>query len=153
MSVEVYTTTRQKPAMGGGGGSDDIFEITSPGRNLKINSISFDWKLEQSGAPNVRYIPATCPNFFTNFIEIGTPLVQPKKFNKNPVFVAGNSVIWLTDTIFLIFSPGQYLYNSFFVNETLGFRYYQTIANGAAGLWICTFSITIEVETINAFFE
>lgn len=146
MSRDTFTVTKQCPMIAAGGFQDNIFSINENMRNMRIDSIYFDWSAKQQNAPFNSYGVTNPPSDLKIYLEIGTPLVQPKRFNKNLTQLSGLAADFGFPTTFIIWTPGQYYYNAFFVNEMLGLRFYQQCSNGTANSYITQFTIVIQTE-------
>lgn len=146
MSKDTYTVTKQCPAIAAGGFQDNIYSINENMRNMRIDSIFFDWSAKQQNAPFNNYSVTYPAPDLKIYLEVGTPLVQPKRFNKNLTQVSGLAVDFGFPTTFVIWTAGLYFYDSFFVNETLGLRVYSQCSAGSANNYIIQFTLVVQTE-------
>lgn len=149
MAVDVYTFTGQFPATGGGGARDDIFRIVDAGRTMQIKSITFDWMSFEAATP-AYFFPANPHPDQRVYFEVGTPLATPKVIGAAFQRVTAVSTQIYNGNAFRIFSAGQYLFQSFFCSEEIGFRVYIQVVAGSPLVFNTAFNFIVEtVSEIN----
>lgn len=146
MGRDVYTVTKQTPIISAGGFQDNIYSINENMRNMRIDSIYFDWSAAQQVAPFNKYSVTYPAPDLKIYLEVGTPLVQPKRFNKNLIQVSGLATDFGFPSTFIIWTAGQYYYDSFFVNETLGLRVYLQCSAGSPNSYIVQYTLVLQTE-------